>query len=121
MKNLKKDFQQISDQFIVNYYTITFKNNQNTTLPTKQKNKIFHTYINGNFTLIGINSISLNTNHLPNTINQPFNIKFHSFISKSTINDALLFFQQIEPYSYFINNRLRILQDLKITLNKKEL
>ena len=121
MKNLKKEFQQVGDQFIVNYYTITPKNDQTITLPPKQKNKVFYSYINGDFTIIGIKSISLNTNNLPNTLNQPFNIKFNSLISINTINKALLFINKSEDYSYFFEDHLRILQDHKITFNKKEL
>lgn len=121
MKNLKKEFCQINDQFIVNYYTITPKNNQTTILPPKQKNKVFYSYINGDFTIIGITNISLNTNNLKSTLNQPFNIKFNSLISKNSINEALLFINKSENYSYFVGDHLRILQNLKITFNKKEL
>lgn len=119
-KNL---FQQVDEQFIVDFYKFTPNREELETIPEKQPNKVFYTYINNNLTVIIIKKIRLNTKrrNYPITLNQPFKIKYQSLLSKQDKNPALKFIKKTEKYSYFDHKKLRIYQNLTITLNKKEL
>lgn len=124
MEDKKNLYQHVDEKFIVDYYKFIPTREQLEDLPKKKPNKVFHTYINNNLTIIIVEKIRLNTKrrNYPITLNQPFNIKYKHLYSVNTKNEVLKFIKKVEKYSFFNEDKkLHLYQDLTLTLNKKEL
>ena len=61
MEDKKNLYQHVDEKFIVDYYKFIPTREQLEDLPEKKPNKVFHTYINNNLTIIIVEKIRLNT------------------------------------------------------------